>query len=216
MPTHKVETGFSCGRHFLTVNGFVVAVEGDLCRDFELPGTHWNEKLLQTVAKDVKRGALRKEVKLSSVPDVDAEAVYLADRKERRDAHEQFVGASLQGTFFAVEASHHEKQQLWEEWSVEADDLVPRSKRPFIYWEQLTSGFTETLGRIGDRPIVLSGFFARLRAKPTDPGKLVLFWELCSQLADYAMAERWLSETLPKVPTTNAQNFCICAHAVTG
>lgn len=42
-----VDWGFACGRHYLSVAGIVVAVEGDPCRDSTLGGGNWDkEKIL--------------------------------------------------------------------------------------------------------------------------------------------------------------------------
>lgn len=32
----KINYGFSCGRGYLSIDGFVIAMEGDPCRDFDL------------------------------------------------------------------------------------------------------------------------------------------------------------------------------------
>lgn len=35
------EVRFSCGRHYLSVAGFAVAMEGDRCRDRKIPEEYW-------------------------------------------------------------------------------------------------------------------------------------------------------------------------------
>lgn len=32
----KIDWGFACGRAYLSIDGFVIAMEGDACRDFDL------------------------------------------------------------------------------------------------------------------------------------------------------------------------------------
>lgn len=220
----NVEVGLACGRYYLSVNGFVTAVEGDMCRDAGLPGMHWNKELLEMVLEGPKRelSDLQEERRYSSVPAINAAALYRAQKLKEREEHDTWVTERLKETFATVEASHHEMHQLWQDWSVEGMAFrVPdlRDKRQHFYWEQLGRGFNETIGVFRSEkesmPVVFSGFWARLRLRSADPGKLVLFWELCSQVTDSRMAERFLKENLPQVTLSpNADNFHHVAHAV--
>lgn len=218
----KLEVGLACGRNYLSVNGFVVAMEGDLCRDAELPGTHWNRELLEAV----KSGRLPKPKKsattadrYSSLPSLDAEAEYIATRKQDREKFDVWAAKMLRETEAAVETDGYGKLKLWSEWAVEnpwADDKEPR---PRVYWEQIGQGLIETVGviRIGkeEMPVCVSMFWNRLRAKPGDAGHLVMFWETTSQVVDHRMVDRWFKENLRKnVQTSDAMNFANVIHAV--
>lgn len=53
--------GMACGRWFLRVNGVVVAMETDPCRDSGLEGNRWDEKNLHEAAERInalKQGVL--------------------------------------------------------------------------------------------------------------------------------------------------------------
>lgn len=220
-----VDTGFSCGRHYLTVNGFVVAMEGDVCRDAELPSSHFDEKLFETIIKgeheDPKKLFFGPE-RYSSLPAIDARAQYLARKKKEREELNQFVDEHLKNTFAAVEVTSEESLHLWREWAEEHTDRVKdaRDQRPLVYWEQIPSGFNQTIGvfkfeKDEVMPVCISGYWVRLRGKKTDPGKLVLLYEMTSQVVDYRMVDRWMEENLPKgVQTSDAQNFHNIVHRV--
>lgn len=216
----KLEVGLACGRNYLSVNGYVVAMEGDLCRDSEIPGTHWNRELLETVIKGARKVRSSADF-FRSLPAVDAESEYLAAKRKDREEHDEFVAKHLKETSAVVEATSNEQHMLWERWSVENSYRVrdPRDQRPFVYWEQISRGFMETLGafRFGKdvMPVVMSVFWARLRVRPTDAGRLVMFWHLCSQVTDGRMAEKFFKENLSKkIITTDAQNFHIVVHSL--
>jgi hypothetical protein len=217
----KIEVGLACGRNYLSVNGFVTAVEGDLCRDAELPGTHWNRELLESVAKGKTKKTTRRDP-FASLPAIDAEAEYRAAKLKDRQEHDDFVARHLKGTFAVVEATHNESHNLWAQWSVENTFRArdPHDQRRLLHWEQISRGFMETIGafRFGKddvMPVTLSCFWSRLRVRPTDAGQLVLFWEMCSQVTDSRMAERFFKENTPEsVINTDASNFHNVAHAL--
>ena len=50
--------GFSLGRYILFVNGLVVAMEGDPCRDPHIDGSVWNKKSLDDAAKIINSGKM--------------------------------------------------------------------------------------------------------------------------------------------------------------
>jgi hypothetical protein len=91
----KLEVGLACGRNYLSVNGYVVAMEGDLCRDSEIPGTHWNRELLETVVKGERKVRSSADF-FRSLPAVDAESEYLAAKRKDREEHDEFVEQDLQ------------------------------------------------------------------------------------------------------------------------
>lgn len=64
-------------------------------------------------------------------------------------------------------------------------------------------------------PVAMSIFWARLRLRPTDAGHLVMFWEMCSQVTDSRMAEKFIKENVPKsVVSTDAANFPNVIHSM--
>jgi hypothetical protein len=226
----KVDTGFACGRHYLSVNGFVVAMEGDMCRDSTLPGTHWNQELLESVVNDTQ-DAMEKRFRkerdaakpFSSVTAVDAEATYHAQKQKDRDDHDIWVAEHFKETYAIVEANSNETQNLWSDWAIENTWRVPdpRDQRQFVHWEQIMRGHFQQVGefRIGKdvMPVVLSFFWVRLRTEKTGPGKLVMFWDMTSQVSDSRMAEKFFKENLPKgVQNTNASNFHNVIHSLRG
>lgn len=51
----KVDWGFACGRTYLEINGYVAAMEGDVCRDIVLTtkfGPTWTAEGIKSVVKD--------------------------------------------------------------------------------------------------------------------------------------------------------------------
>ena len=48
----EVDWGLSCGRMYLTVDGFVVAMEGDLCRDENRENRAWTGDMIRKIAGD--------------------------------------------------------------------------------------------------------------------------------------------------------------------
>lgn len=51
----KVQIRLSCGRLHLFVNGFVVATEGDLCRDPDIKERVWTKEGMIAVAEVTKK-----------------------------------------------------------------------------------------------------------------------------------------------------------------
>lgn len=212
----KIEVGLACGRNYLSVNGFVVAMEGDFIRDSELPGSHWNRELLEAVAK----GKLPKSKKpvsgpgrYNGLPSLDAEAEYWATKQADREKYDSWAAQMLKDTEAVVEADGYGKLGLWEDWAVESKSLRPTCEHPRYHWEHISQGLIETVGVIKtdkeEMPVVFMAFWARLRVQKGDPGKLVMFWSPTSQVVDHRMIERWFKDNLRKnVVEYDAQNFC--------
>ena len=45
-----VDWGLACGRIYLTVDGFVVAMEGDMCRDENREARCWTGDMIRRIA----------------------------------------------------------------------------------------------------------------------------------------------------------------------
>lgn len=91
---------------------------------------------------------------------------------------------------------------------VEADDFALRTlSKQFAdsghTWNDRDHNcYILTLGQIGDRPIVLTCRWV------TIDSLLILFYTCNSQVADWAMIEKWLKENCKKTAVhTDAQNF---------
>jgi hypothetical protein len=123
-------------------------------------------------------------------------------RKLKEDSE---IQRELNSVEFIVEANDFERHVLWEKW-------FHREAR--VSWNQVLSGYGVTIGTIDDRPIVLSLNFAFIE------GRKVLFHHVCSQLADYKMAEDWLEMHCNPVglggrkTSCDAQNFHVCVHTL--
>lgn len=103
---------------------------------------------------------------------------------------------------FVIEATDFEERCLWNEYGER------------IQWEQLNPGWWEEIGKVAHRPIAVTVSFARL------DGRLVMFYEGCSELVDYKMVRRWVMK-MAKPPQRdgreshcNAPNFHLCLHAL--
>lgn len=215
---HKVDVGLACGRYYLSVNGFVAAMEGDMCRDSTLPGSHWTKELLESVATGSK-AMMQKEYEagkpFSSITDIDAEVKYTAAKKKDREEFDRRTEDMLKNTFAAVEATSNERHQLWLEWSTEGRSLRPQDpldKRMVVHWEQVGFGLIQEIGAftVGKErmPVMFSCFWQKLRINSGTPQKTVMFWEMVSQVTDSRMADQFLKENLPKdFISTNANNF---------
>ena len=113
-------------------------------------------------------------------------------------------------TEFVVQASHCERQGLWERFATEGAWGLPTLHERRIRWVQDMSGCIVVVGAIWDRPVDISCTWARLN------GHLVLFCDCCSQLVDYNLIEHWLerycnpSYEHGRRAHTNAINFHFC------
>lgn len=118
----------------------------------------------------------------------------------------------IKETKYVVEASSDECFMLWEKFSNEA--MFKRPDFNVHKWEQLNPGLSLTLGEIVGRPVCMHIWWYKI------DGVMVMFWEMTSQLQDYAMAEKWLEEHCdPKEPdgrsaSCNCANFAHCLHFI--
>jgi predicted nucleotide-binding protein (sugar kinase/HSP70/actin superfamily) len=105
---------------------------------------------------------------------------------------------------FFVEANSYEMFKLWQE---NKNYDIP------CKWDEHHSGFGFTIGRISNRPIVLTFSFATL------DDSLVCFYTSSSQLVDHKMIEDFIEFCWPikydhghRRAMTDAQNFHHCIH----
>lgn len=119
----------------------------------------------------------------------------------------------LKETFFIVEATRYEQHYLWSGFAHNS----PHRRFPTISlnWDQFNTGWSVQIGELDNRPVVMSMTWVRI------DGKLVMFWHLCSAVADYTMAEKWLEEHFKgrynnnaRRAWTDAMNFHHCVHAI--
>ena len=105
------------------------------------------------------------------------------------------VAQKYDRTVCLIETTGNHRNALWEQWSVEAGRLN-RCRRVLerwtrYEWEQDSAGLMVTVGRLANRPVVVSLQWAWIN------GKLVCFWEPTSELVDYAMVASWLRQVMP-------------------
>lgn len=103
----------------------------------------------------------------------------------------------LKMTSAAVEATSFEQCCLWAE---NAADPSP------MQWKEINSGWIETIGTIDSRPISLALFWSVI------DGKLVMFWDVVSQVSDKEQIDLWLQRHFPprrpgERRTVDAGNF---------
>jgi hypothetical protein len=118
----------------------------------------------------------------------------------------------MEETFFAVAATSFEHQCLWSDHAQQSDYAkVPTT----VHWKQLPYGYTVQVGTLDNRPVVMTLRWASL------DGKLILFWDVCSQVTDSGMVEAWLSGNFhgtwdkgTRRARTDAMNFHHCIHAI--
>jgi hypothetical protein len=118
----------------------------------------------------------------------------------------------LKDTFYMVEANSNERHHIWRDFAHNSDSRwLPGIQ---IHWEQIHDGYCVNLGKLGKRPVVMSLTWDRL------DGKLICFWELCSQVADYAKSDKFIEKYFRslseenKRAVTDAGNFALCLHAL--
>lgn len=126
---------------------------------------------------------------------------------------EETAETLLKRTFFIVEATSFEGHCLWEAHSSQSTRTLPNGSH--VDWVQLNPGYVVQIGTLDGRPVVLSMQWATL------DDKLVMFWDMCSQVCDYKMAEKWLDEHFfgmydsgTRRASCDAKNFHMCIHAI--
>lgn len=113
----------------------------------------------------------------------------------------------LEKTFFIVEATSFEQHSLWANFGHNSDR---RMREDYSFkWEQM-DGWAVQLGQLDNRPVMLNIRWVKI------DGYLVAFWDICSQVADYVMSEKWLDKHFKKGYDfrTDANNFHHCLHAI--
>jgi hypothetical protein len=113
-------------------------------------------------------------------------------------------------TVYLVEANSYEALSLWGEHAQNTGYFNKRfpDARPVV-WEQLYNGFWLQVGELDHRPVCVNFFWSKLN------GKLVCFWDACSQVVDHRMIEHWFDTNLAGIPRTDAMNFGHVLGAVT-
>lgn len=124
----------------------------------------------------------------------------------------------LAKTFFIVEATSFEYLSLWADHSDESmsrSPMLTKSHAPIVEWIQMNPGWIVQIGELDKRPVSMSVNWAKI------DGHLVMFWYLCSQVADYVMAEKWLKKHFHgtydnglRRAETDAYNFGHCLSAI--
>lgn len=108
----------------------------------------------------------------------------------------------LRDAVFVVEASSYERQNLWERFAKEAADLSPSSS-PRIDWNDCGHGWVIEVGTLDNRPVVMSIFGSLLNGKP------VVFYDVHSQVVDWAQIEAWFKENCwPKWDNNSRRAHC--------
>lgn len=205
----KIDWSIACGRAYLSIDGLVVAVEGDMCRDVfltsEYGSDHWNLKMIEGVATRAHKIYKEGTASFASLTDLESEAKTKAYKAQRRAETNAFHKEHLAKTVVAIEATHNEAHELWARWATDSiarelyDGKAVRNDR---HVKQVSVGICEKLGELAKMPVMLTGFWYYYDER------LVLFWEMTSQVTDGRMADEWLKEKLPKdCYKTDATNF---------
>jgi hypothetical protein len=115
-------------------------------------------------------------------------------------------------TVYVIEATSCEGLHLWSEWHKPGPREIKRTGPDApanAPWEQMNPGCIITVGHLTKMPVCVGLSWARIH------GQLVLFWDATSQVVDYRMIEKWLSDNVPAYKRgdyTNAMNFHNCVH----
>ena len=115
----------------------------------------------------------------------------MMSRKSKMKFHEEDK-KYFKDVVFLVEATSHEDQFLWTEWSADYLTLpyAPKEEGKFarkrVDWQQVSLGHMLTIGEIDNRPICVSMSYAIIN------GRKIMFYEGCSQLVDHEMIREWL------------------------
>jgi hypothetical protein len=102
----------------------------------------------------------------------------------------------LYETQFLVEATSTEWFFCWQEWC--------DHKKAFREdeWKIVNPGLSLRIGELDNRPVMLSIGWDRIM------DVLVAHWEICSQVADYQMAENWLAKNCKPCYTNGSRARC--------
>lgn len=101
-----------------------------------------------------------------------------------------------------VEATSEEGLGLWCRYASNSNYTHDRGG-PRLNWIEQSSGFWREIGKVADRPICVSVFFA------TVAERRIAFVEGCSELVDHKMIRDWIATEKrdDDVPVVNASNF---------
>jgi hypothetical protein len=108
----------------------------------------------------------------------------------------------LNHVFYTVEANSFERLKLWEE------------DHEKLQWEDSCTGFVPCIKVVTidgtKRPIVVEIYFAKLL------GKMVAFYNACSQVVDHDAVEQWLHQHIStyKDNHCDAMNWHLCVHTL--
>ncbi len=127
---------------------------------------------------------------------------YPIDKLDREDKR-------LLDTFYTVEATSEEKQQIWCQFSHQSTQTDTHFGRLVVQWDQDSLGYSAQIGEVARMPVCLTGFFAIIE------GKRVLFWTMESMVTHFKMGEEWIRKVCPNAKGhTNCGNFHNVLHAI--
>lgn len=142
------------------------------------------------------------------IPFVMSEPVPTREEEEaakaaRREAENAKIRAYIDGTVYVMESTHDEQHHLWLMWHNVLD------------WKEIPMNVMRTVGYIGEHPVVVAAYFARIE------GKLVAFYHPTSRMVDHELVEKWVDETFPIIKKvgrreshSNTSNWHHCLHAI--
>ena len=107
------------------------------------------------------------------------------------------IESRLAETDYLVEATSNEWFSLWDRW---CEKSRHHWEPVFKEWEQL-GGWLTSIGEINDRPIAIELNWTKL------DGFLVCNWEATSQLVDYVMINKWITENYGRTHYNNSHSL---------
>ncbi len=131
--------------------------------------------------------------------------------KRKEEFSDKECARAFEGVFYFVEATNCEVQHFWSEHAKQSRRHLHNCPSSPVDWQLRNPGYQFEIGRVGSRPICVAIRYV------TIADRLVMFYEVVSQLADHAMTERWLMHfTGGKLHDKhcNADNFHNCLHAI--
>ncbi len=108
--------------------------------------------------------------------------------------------------FYIILATHNEHFHLWEKLSKES--VHHYRGFPMIEWKQVYQGQSVTIGKLDNRPIVLSIDYGYLN------GKKILFYDAISQVVDLKMVDEWIEKHSNGIPHCDAANYHNCLNSI--